>query len=439
MSEGHIIENDSLLSLDSVKPKNRITSSKFSILNFLTMLPLIFILGIFLAFPLSIFLTRTFPKIHHVLSSWDSRKLVGMQNSSAMLPLSLKNFFNKSYQLQFETSLDANLPFKSLAVRIHNQIYYDLFSKSYGETGAIIIGKKGYLYESNYLEAYCKSPLNAGSAQIFNQWVMKLANLSKFFKNNHQLFIYVISPSKIDYYPNTLPSNYSCLTPFKHPNYERAIHTLTKTQDIHFIDGVRIVLDNKKKYGTLMFPRGGIHWTLLGAALVAQNLIKQISAATSYQLPLFKFSYTKSHNPFLIDPSDIDLLALANLLKPARNFIVPNVKIQPANHYDHKLKLAIIGDSFSVHLIHALIETHYFSQIDYYNYFKLGHYRFYPSKSNDSKIFMQQLAKVYPVDTNNPKTFQDIFKANIVILEDNEAFIISNQSQLFYNTMMKLL
>ncbi len=424
------------ISFDNWPTLNKVTFNYSSIFNFFKNLPIICIFLFIMIYPLLIILQNSSNKINQFIQLRDALTLQGVQIQPQPPNWSIQNFMNKSWQSQVDSWLYSHLPFRNAIIRTHNQIYYSLFSKSYMENQSILIGKKNYLYEIDYLQSYCNPAHTQYSQATFNQWAHNVEKLTQFFKNRGQAFIYVNSPSKARYYPEYYPIGFPCSTTQKRPAYMMAMKALSHTPNIHYVDSSKILLNAKQRYGHLLFPKSGIHWTLLGATLAAQEIIKQISSTTSYHLPPLEFSYTRTLHPTTVDWTNVDLLSLMNLLTPQIDFVVPDVKIKPMKHIHKKLKLAIIGDSFSNHLSQALINTHAFSKIDFYSYFTLGHAQFHPQKMGFTNIF-PQLANLSTVDANDSKTYEDIFKADVVIFEDNESMLISNHFKLFLNAILK--
>ena len=63
-----------------------------------------------------------------------------------------KNWFSGHYQTQKEKYLNENFGCRNLAVRLHNQIDFSLFSKVNAKQ--FVIGKEGCIYAYGYLDAY---------------------------------------------------------------------------------------------------------------------------------------------------------------------------------------------------------------------------------------------------------------------------------------------
>jgi hypothetical protein len=316
---------------------------------------------------------------------------------------------NKDWQKKFEDWLNFQIPYRPELIRSHNQIYYSLFSKSYMNDSRIIVGKKKYLYEIGYITRYCNSDHKIYTQQQFNEWVSKLQALNDFFQKRGQKFIYIFSPSKAGYFPEYFPTLYQC-TGSHRPDYYMAQHVL-KTAAFPYINATQVLSQNKSKYGDLLFPRGGIHWTLLGAALIIPDILKKIG---STDLPRLQLSYTTDFKP---QGTDKDLLDLLNILS-TQNYIVPTVSFvkSPVKHLKKRLKVALIGGSFLGQIIQLFSQEKLFAQMDYYVYLTWRHMYMADGTIPLNTTFGLQ----EDVDLNNPKTYQDILNADVVIFEENE-------------------
>lgn len=317
------------------------------------------------------------------------------------------------FQRPFENWLNTELPFRANMVRGFNQVYYNLFSKSY--VNRMIIGKTGQLYQTPYIDNYCNLKQLKYSRPEFKQWVDELRELSEFFTQRGQHFVYLITPSKAAYFPEYIPTQFACpLTGSVRPGYLLATEML-RDAGIPYVDGSKIVLNAKGKFPVDLFPRGGIHWNMLGAALASRELFREISGNLNQPLPKLRFSYVVDNNP---KDTDTDLLMLANLWRPNRNYPVPHIKIENVKQgIQQKPTIAIVGGSFSLQVRRVMIESGFFSKIDYFNYFKIFHFT-YPESVRPS------------VDENNPETYRELLEADVVLLEENEQNLRSEYMKL---------
>ncbi len=360
-----------------------------------------FIMMIFLVLPINLFLLMQMTsKIS--FKQADSPQLVTMQ---ARPTLALGKFLDGSFQKDYETWVNDHNPLKSMFTNFNNQFYYSLFSKSLMADSSIVIGKKGYLYEKDYIIQYVNANKIPFTQEKTEKWAANLQELADFFTHRGQQFIYVITPSKAAYYPEYIPNEYTKVVTNARPGYFLKIEALKKIH-VPYFDASEYILSKKEKsYGNLLFIRGGTHWTMLGAAFTTKKILALISQQTKKLLPPLSFSYTLSTNPHGVD---MDLLYLCKLLFPPRHYAVPHVSFKALEN-PVPLKVAIVGGSFTNFFVKLFIEANYFSQIDHYYYLILNHYRH--SKEGITLL---------PMIRNDPASYQAILEADIVILEENE-------------------
>ena len=66
--------------------------------------------------------------------------------------LSLKTWFDVSFQESYDDYLEQGIGFRPTLIRINNQIAFSLFDTALANS--VIIGKDNYLFELNYIKAY---------------------------------------------------------------------------------------------------------------------------------------------------------------------------------------------------------------------------------------------------------------------------------------------
>lgn len=399
--------------------------SQFKCYKSLKNLPLILILTL-LYCPLMVFTWGYYKKdLYKQIQAIDAAPLGGMLNTAEKPGFPGYDFISGAWQKKVEEWLSRQIPFRAAMIRSHNQIYYSLFSRSYMMDNEVVIGENDYLFARDCLKKYYNSDRTVFTKEFFEKWIADLQNLNNFFEKRGQKFIYIITPSKVGYFPEHVPKSYNTIVGEKRPDYFLAINELKKTKGLHYIDASNIVNTAKNQYGNLLFPRSGLHWTLLGASLAVQEFLDVVEKSTGENLPKLLISYTVDKNP---DDINKDVLSLSNILYPDTNFWVPTVDLKVDQLQNQHLKLAVIGDSFGIEFVKVLNKVSIFKKIDWYYYFKLNHLRF---PGDD------WWPEMHPIDVNNPNDYKDILAADIVVLEENEVMLNSNHFKLFLQTLLK--
>lgn len=322
--------------------------------------------------------------------------------------------FGKNNHSKIENQVVNNMLVRPFMVRAFNQTYYYLFNKSYMYSKNIIIGKNRNLFEIPYIDKYCNLSRSNIESKFLDDWIADLVKINKYYQQRGKQFIYFISPSKASYYPEDIPYSFGCgISPVR-PDYNLAINKL-KNSGILFVDGSKLMLDMKGKYPVEMFPRGGTHWNMLATSIASSTIISSLRSSMGFDLPDLNFKYKVDHNP---EGSDSDLMVLLNLLAPEYNYNVPHMEYDnKLKESDHQLSMLIIGGSFMNNLYEVFKRYPIINKLDYLNYFKIGHLS-HPVQGN------------FVVDINDKTSYDCIYSANIILLEENEEHLNSNHMKL---------
>lgn len=329
-----------------------------------------------------------------------------------------KEMWTGEWQKKFEEWFNKKMiPFRSTLIKLHNQIYYTIFFKSYMYSSGIVIGKNRYLYEKLYMDKYYNVTHAVYTQEKFDKWANDLQTLANFFRQRGQHFIYVVTPSKASFQPEHLPACHRCDPTNTRPDYHGFVATLNK-RGFKFINASESTFDVKKELAPFMFPKGGTHWTSLAGAFATRDIMKEMSV--KYPLPELQFTYRLDQKPREID---MDLAGLLNLFARPRRYIVPEITIKPMRKKSQKpIKVAIVSGSFMFEVASVMAKTELFDQIDFFFYWKIDHYR----NRADTKLKLDPVVgSVMPFESlgikeDGPGAYDDILKADVVILEENE-------------------
>lgn len=361
---------------------------------------------------------------HHHLFKWAEGhyRLYGVTDS---IPppehYDFKHIASHEVQKYAEDTLTGKLPLRSWFIRISNQLYYSLFKTSYSYYNNIIIGKKNTLFERFYIQSYCGLiPMPFDNLIELTAWADKLRTLQTFFAKNHKVFIYLITPNKVEYMSESVPDRYHCV---RHgvSQHVRELEKLLKERNINYINASDFIISYANEHHVPLFSKGGTHWNYLAGTLVANALIDEINKLNHERLQPINYSATFTHTAHGIDH---DLVSLLNLMKPNKKYEVPLVSY-PSIQTGAPKTISFIGGSFLNQIISPLHENQIVSHIRLFFYFKQA--------LND--YFPQHVITYNEVDANLQKTMPLILQSDVVILEENSANTISNHGLLFYDTI----
>jgi len=251
--------------------------------------------------------------------------------------LTWENWADENFQSSTEKYLNQQFGFRNWFVRLHNQVEYSLFKKS--NAHSVIVGKKGYLYEENYIKSYYGRDFIGDSlmpAKVKRQKFLQdtLASLGK------ELVI-VITPGKGWFYPEYIP-DYLRGEKTK-TNYETFIKDAARER-LQVIDFNAWFMNQKNVAPYPLYPKTGIHWSRYAMNLVIDSLLHYIEKNRNIDLADVSIGKVRLSKK-LIEP-DRDIEDGSNLL-----FDIPN---QPMAYADityndtakNKPSVMVIADSF---------------------------------------------------------------------------------------------
>ncbi len=296
-----------------------------------------YILFLFLA--VAFFLPEYYLPVLEQQMGWQAAALggdVAPKNKPIFFP---KKWMNGRYQKQYEGYLKDQSSTRDLLVRTRNQVAYDLLNTIGNHT--IIPGSDGMLFSKDYADAAVGRDFK-GEEWIIRQ-TQKLRTIINYFKEKGVAFLILLPPGKPHVYPEQLPQNYRSTT--KKPTNRATFINQFKVNNIPFLD-FDFFLDYETQTGMPVYPKAGLHWNYLGAALAADSITSYLKRQYVLTLPAFKWPATI---PFSTDfeGTDTELLRSANLLQPQELPPMPYPVIQFETLSDSLApKAVVIGDSY---------------------------------------------------------------------------------------------
>ena len=322
--------------------------------------------------------------------------------------LSWRNILDGAYQRLAAERIGLFSPIYAKSVRWKNQAYFSLLGMS--ATPSVIVGPGQQLVEIVYVREYCTR--NAAQfAAGADREAERIRALQDVVEARGQVFAYLLTPSKPAVYPSILPRDYSCPAPLadreaKLPLWRAAL----RRAGVHVADAAAAVYAARDKYPMGMFPKGGIHWNRLAAALGAQALIETVNAQRKLLTP-FTFDVGTSMSP---SASDRDLHDILNLMQRSVRYPVPVLTYHragpPGPCATPAPRIVEVSGSFAFELDEALSHAPCAPEISLWWYWNNTHFLFPPGTT-------QKL----PVDA--AERTQDLRRAQIVVLEENESLL----------------
>ena len=164
-----------------------------------------------------------------------------------------------------------------MSVRLKNQFLYSFF----GVSGApnVAIGRDGDLISSEYIKEFCARGAPPPQDKLA-AWAGDIGEIGATTAALGKSFVYLISPSKAAYEPSWFPAGTRCpalanpqaaekLAPYK---------AALAAHGVPVLDAQALLRQERAHYPIELFPKGGIHWNLLGAALALREITAKWSA-----------------------------------------------------------------------------------------------------------------------------------------------------------------
>jgi hypothetical protein len=371
----------------------------------------IFLCVVFLLWPAKLIIKQ----VEALVGRGFDKPLVGQFVRPVKPEHTLAGLWSHKYQEWAEARVSDLFPLRGWTIRGVNQVYYNVFAKSYmGGDNPIIIGKRHDLFTLSYLYSYCDTQKSVPNAAVFRAWAERINNVRHWFESQGKTFIYFLTPSKAAYYPQDIPHGFGCIAGNTRQRYLRAIAALTE-KGIPIVDASALIDREKGRSDIDLFTIGGIHYNSLGAAMTVNALTAELGKLRGISIPAISTAHTRAKTPNQIDR---DLTDLLNVAVPYLDYPTPELKwggyplAKPL-----PLSIAFVGGSFVTQPARLMILYKLFDHIEHFKYF-----------------FISRVS--YPGEVASPVSggttvFDPIFAADIIVLEENEEITLSTHGLAF--------
>ena len=229
--------------------------------------------------------------------------------------------------------------------------------------GSVVVGKEGYLYESQYLVSH------AGKDYIGEKEIDARLERIRFVterlneKGIHLLIAF--APSKADFFSEYIPDFYKrdSLNPTNYDSYRSKL----LSSDIPFIDFNSYFLSVKKSAPYPLFPKQGIHWSEYGVYLSADSILKYFNQKFGLNLNTMLCNHVDL-SPELRS-TDYDLGDLCNVLYVMHHYDMPYPSLQfQTDPAKSKPNMLVVGDSFYWNIYYSEIPKKIFNGANFWYY-----------------------------------------------------------------------
>lgn len=257
----------------------------------------------------------------------------------------VERWFDGTFQEAMSVGTKDHVGFRNLLFRLNNEFDYRLFSTIHAQ--GFIEGKKGYLFEEDYIFEYLGRYFIG--PEILENKLQKLDQVSRDLNGAGIPFVLVVEPGKASFYPEHIPDRYRPRDKSQ-SNYD---YILRRSQELNIpaVNLNQYFLEMKDSSRYPLFPRYGMHWSIYGSVLAMDTLFRYIEALTETDLPAMTISGIEVSDSMRW--TDRDIGDLLNLIFPVSG----EQLAYPALVFDttapRRLSVLVIADSYYVNIIHS--------------------------------------------------------------------------------------
>lgn len=269
-----------------------------------------------------------------------------------------KSWFSSAFQTRVSKQVNENIGFRNSLIRINNQYDFSLFRTIHAD--GFIAGKKGYLYEEDYILEYIGRNFIGKTA--IDTKIARLKAVQEELERRGTHLLLVIEPGKASFYPEFIPDHYR-------PD-RRSITNLDYMKrrmdalQVEYIDMNRWFLEMKDTSRMKLFPEYGMHWSISSVTLAVDSLTRYMREKYEVQIP--GWTVEKMEVSDSLRGSDRDIADMLNLVFPLPpvQAAYPVIRFEPTKP---TLRVISVADSYFNNIFYQYT-PHLFAKTEYWYY-----------------------------------------------------------------------
>lgn len=273
-----------------------------------------------------------------------------------------RKFLDNKFQPDLEHYLEDRIGFRSLLIRLRNQLSYSILNESRNST--VTIGRHKVLFEKYPIVAWQGTNFVGYKRVKFDAQMFRLVQ-DTLARHGVDL-IFVVAPSKASFMPENLPAEAVRLpgTPDNYTAYTKAL----AAHGVHVLDFDRIFRQWRTSAPYPLFTSGGTHWSMYGGIRAGDSLLAYIRQLDHYRPIPFKIKNTRLTN--ILEQTDDDIAKLLNLAvpRPAEQLAYPTLTFATTQPGQHVPKALLIADSFGWTWINTFFSKCFSDQSSFWYY-----------------------------------------------------------------------
>lgn len=267
--------------------------------------------------------------------------------------VTLSTIMEGNWQADFGKWLNDNFYGHTKIVKCYNQLAYSIFHDG---TGNLLVGRNGWIVEKNQTQAFTSlGYTNPTSEEVWDSYAKKIAVLQTQLQQSGKDFVYLITPSKVEMYPEYFPWHEKLIYKRYAADYSPANKLIAAFQKygVHYYDTTKDIKEMIKENQFPVWYNTGHHWTVTAVANEIQpffSYMRQIAPDIDYpNLSVTGFSDQ-------MWPSDQDLLQDANIVfgrMSNEKYVTPIIKYDKTSANS----IYLMGTSYGYQLTGALWQS----------------------------------------------------------------------------------
>lgn len=294
---------------------------------------------------------------------FNETKLNGAYVDPAKPVFSWDSWTALDFQKKFEDFKNHHFGFRGFLVKMKNSMEYFLFGKI--NATDIIEGKKGYLFSYGSVNRYYGNLYNGEEKN--SKTLEKIKFMKEGIEKKGKHFLCIIAPPKESVVPELLGDEYASMAD-KKTDCDDFIQGY-RENNIPFIDFCSYFKAIKDTSSYPLFTKTGFHWSVYGASLAHDSLLKYIENLFGKDLP--GYSRTGIEISDTARDSEADFEEPMNLLFKISDlrYYYPKFEMTTPSEGNFRPRVIIIGDSFFWQIKNLRLMMHVFSEDSRYWYY----------------------------------------------------------------------
>ena len=292
-----------------------------------------------------------------------SADLYGYYDAAPGADFSLHEWWSGNYGEEMNKYFNDHVGYRPDLVRVQRQIEYSLFDKLHFYPD--MVGPDKILWDCSYADAYLGTDYVGYEAM--QKTLVRLKRIQDTLAKKNVAFVMIDAPCKGYFYPDKFPPHLANV-PKQMSNLDACIH-ICDSLGIHQVDFNGWFVSLKDKTPHLLYPRLGTHWSVYGAALAADSIVRYMEQLMHIRMPHPVIDkVTTQQKP---EYTDDDLCKPLNLIFPfsTETYSYPHISYT-TEAGTKKPNVVYIGDSFFCQWMYLCIPDNINDDWEYWNYFK---------------------------------------------------------------------